>query len=417
MSGWLSRARDALSGRAAEIVPEPIQIPCPCGRTIETTRRESFQRVLCKTCGEPFFILPLDVYPRPLMKKVRPAKAPKPQRSTKSPASPDELVAKNASQSSSAATQPTSEVDSPQASFSQSVQQTLWQTGQTLRRQFTSLRIVVLSLLLVLGLTGWWQWSRAALSRAESDYTAAVEAGTAALQKKDLLSAAKEFERAAHAVDLLHRTDIAAEQARQQHRELTAINALLQASLPDILVSARQAKQKTDAAAAESDFAHLHIGRWVVLQTEITRSSADNAALSWEQRVQIDDDALSLAVSLPAFSKIPTKPPPPVQPVAGEPVEAKDRDAANVNQNEANNADPNVNDSEQREIIFAAQIKSLRWNVQKSQWDLDLNPTTGFLWANFDLLIAAGLVPDEIRTEAQLRALLLEQSRWIGVAP
>ena len=77
MSSWLSRAKEALSGREAEVAPEPIELACPCGRKVEAARRSEFQRVLCTGCGEPFFLLPLDVYPRPVMKirKVKPSKS------------------------------------------------------------------------------------------------------------------------------------------------------------------------------------------------------------------------------------------------------------------------------------------------------------------------------------------------------
>ena len=37
------------------------------------------------------------------------------------------------------------------------------------------------------------------------------------------------------------------------------------------------------------------------------------------------------------------------------------------------------------------------------------------LGAGVVVLLVAGLGPDEVRTEAQLRQLLAEQSRWIGV--
>src|SRR5439155_27381265 len=92
------------------------------------------------------------------------------------------------------------------------------------RCQFTPLRLIVLSLLTVIGLTGWWQWNRAARSRAEVDFKTAVERGQDFLAKKEFKHAAREFGRAAQDADRLQRTDIPAQQARQRHRELTAIN-------------------------------------------------------------------------------------------------------------------------------------------------------------------------------------------------
>ena len=59
---------------------------------------------------------------------------------------------------------------------------------------------------------------------------------------------------------------------------------------------------------------------------------------------------------------------------------------------------------------------SLKWNAAQSVWVLTLKSSTSCLWTDYDLLLATGLQPDELRTEPQLRALLLEQSRWIGAA-
>src|SRR5262245_41400572 len=128
MSGWLSRAKDALSGHAAESVPEPIELACPCGRKIEALRRESFQRVLCKGCGESFFVLPRDVYPRPMLKKVRkvkPAKVSTPAKAATLPKSgaPTEIA------------RPT--IDFAAVSL---------RAMAAVRRQLTPLRLIVLSL-------------------------------------------------------------------------------------------------------------------------------------------------------------------------------------------------------------------------------------------------------------------------------
>src|SRR5689334_2455802 len=142
MSSWFSRAKGALSGREAQAVPEPIEFVCPCGHRVEATRRSTFQRILCTDCGEPFFLLPLDVYPRPVM-KVRKVKPPK--------------TAVTAQSKSSVKSAETSDVTQ------QRVRPDLRAQGQAAivkaRAQFTPLRLIVLSLLAVIGLTGWWQWN------------------------------------------------------------------------------------------------------------------------------------------------------------------------------------------------------------------------------------------------------------------
>ena len=404
MSGWLSRARDALSGRAAETVPEPIQLPCPCGRIIETVRRESFQRVLCKSCGEPFFILPLDVYPRPVVKQVRPAKTPKKGSSPTTATSTKSATSlkDSASNKSASAAEPT--VTAPAIDIRKSAQQAV----QIVRRQFTPLRIIALSLLTVLGLTGWWQWHRVARSHAELDYKAAIEAGLAALEQKDFVTAAKEYERATNSVNLLRRQDIAAEHTRQRSRELTALNTLLQSTLPEVIKAADQTIKKSDASAAEHQFAQLHVGRWVVLQGELVRSaSTDGPPLAWEQRVETEDGVLLLTANLAAFSKVP------VVPTASAAASAT---IPNETTTEPNNSAAINDDPGRREIVFAAQMQSLRWNADQKRWELTLNPTTGFLWSDFGLLTEAGIKPDELCSEAQWKSLLLEQSRWIGVA-
>ena len=73
-----------------------------------------------------------------------------------------------------------------------------------------------------------------------------------------------------------------------------------------------------------------------------------------------------------------------------------------------------LNDLGQREVLFAAQVESLKWDAAQSVWVLTLKPSSGCLWTNYDLLQPTGLQPDELRSEPQLRSLLLEQGRWIG---
>lgn len=382
MSGWLSRAKEALSGREAEVPPEPVEIACPCGRKVEATRRPTFQRVLCKGCGEPFFLLPLDVYPRPVM-KVRKVKPPKTAETTKTKSS-----GKSATATAEAPATPRIDLHAELATALTKV-----------RTQFTPLRIIVLSLLAVIGLTGWWQWDRSARSSAEVDFKTATEAGMAALQKPDWIEAAQHFGRAAAAADLLHRTDAPAEQARQRFRQLTALNSMLTRSLLELIEAAKATRLRENALAAESEFANLHAGRWLVLQSEITplAAPATSPGVLWEQRIQLFDESLILTASLPVFAKV----------QATSSVPAATPDAPPV-------VMPAVNDLGQREIVFAAQVESLKWDVEKTAWVLTLKSSTGFLWTDYDLLLVAGLPPDELHTEARLRAMLLEQSRWIG---
>ena len=387
MSRWLSRAKEALSGREAEVAPEPIEIACPCGGKVAAMRRPEFQRVLCKGCGESFFLLPLDVYPRPIVKvpKVKPPKSAEPAKANSSDKSAPTAEAAPARKS----------LDLPAK---------LTAVRGKVRTQFTPLRLIVLSLLTVIGLTGWWQWNRAARSSAEVDFKTATEAGTAALRKLDLVEAALHFGRAAAAADILKRTDSPAEQVRQKHRQLTALNSLLTRSMLELIEAARATRRRESALAAESEFANLHAGRWLVLQSEITPPAdpAASAIAPWEQRVQIFDEALILTANLPVFSRI----------QATSPMPAAAPDAAPANDQPASVSA--LNDLGQREVVFAAQVESLKWNAEQTAWVLTLKSPSGFLWTDYDLLLAAGLPPDELHTEPRLRAMLTEQSRWIG---
>ena len=385
MSGWFSRAKEALGGRAAPPEPEPIELPCPCGRKVEALRREKFQRVLCKTCGEPFFVLPFDVYPRPVLKRPRPAKQ-------KQPASP-------------AKSEKPSVAETP-AKPAVDVKVVLQKAAVRMRSLFTPLRVIVVSLLIVIGGTGWWQWGRAARSLAEVDFKAALDEGQDKLQKKEFATADIAFAKAASAADVLERHDHHAEQARQWHRELTAINSQLQRTPIEILKTASETAKTAGPAAAESEFLNLNSGRWVVLHSEISPSAAGGSVTPWEQRVQLGTDSLIMTASLSVFGKVTGSTvavPASLLPMPNEVVVAPATAVAFVN------------DLGQREVLFAAQVESLRWDATASAWRLTLKPESGFLWVNFDLLSAAGLTPDELRTEAQLKSLLADQARWMGV--
>lgn len=406
MSGWLSRAKEALSGRAVETAPEPVELPCPCGRKIEAIRRDNFQRVLCKSCGEAFFVLPIDVYPRPVLKKARQAKPGKTSASAKSVTSKG-TNANSADAAEAVASAPLFDIARHVRNF-----------AHTVLTQFTALRLIVMSLMLVLGLTGWWQFSRASRSRAEIDFKTAVDAGQAALLKKDFVSALQEFARAGKAADVLQRQDSIAEQARQRQRELSAVTSLMQRSLSEILDAAQAARQKGNPAAAESEFASIHAGRWLVLHSEIPPPSSPDTLSIWEQRVQVQENILLLTATLPAFAQVSFAPSSTPQPLAN--ANSEPNANADANANAEPNAMPSVsplqpNDLGYREVIFAAQVESLRWDAAQSLWVLTLVPQSGFLWSDYELLHECGLAPDELRSEAQLRQLLSEQSRWIGV--
>ncbi len=396
MSSWLSRAKGALSGREAEVAPEPVEIVCPCGRSVEAVRRPAFQRVLCKACGEAFFLLPADVYPRPVTKvrKVKPAKSVEQTQSKSS-----------AKSAASSVTAPETAVAPERPGIDLSAE---FRAGLAkVRAQFTPLRLIALSLLTVVCMTGWWQWNRSAESAAEIDFKAATDAGMTAMQKPDFVEAAQQFGRAAAAADRLRRNDPGAEQVRQRFRQLTALNSLLTRSLFEVIESARATRLRETALAAQSEFANLHAGRWIVLQSDVTphADSASTTVLPWEQRVQIFDEPVILTGSLPVFSKVPA--------TSMSPSPAPNAEGAPPN---APLSQSPLNDLGQREVFFAAQVESLQWSDEKSAWVLTLRSSSGFLWTDYDLLLAAGLPPDELHTEARLRAMLAEQSRWIGAA-
>ena len=403
MSSWLSRAKDALSGRPASVVGEPVEVVCPCGRSIEAERRSTFQRVLCKACGEAFFLLPADVYPRPVM-KVRKVKPIKPTETIK----PTEQTSSKTSAKSASVSATASETAVvPARAVIERPAELLMIVGKV-RGTFTPLRLMALSLLTVVGLTGWWQWNRSARAAAEIEFKRATEAGMTAMQKPDFVDAAQQFGRAAAAADVLRRTDAVAEQARQRFRQFTALNSLLTRSLFELIESARATRQRENAAAVQSEFANLHAGRWLVLQSEVTPHAETNGskAAVWEQQVLIFDEPVILTGNLPVFSKVPA--------TALLPSTPANADAAQ-DETSAQNVSP-LNDLGQREVFFAAQAESLQWNADRSAWVLTLKSSSCFLWTDYDLLLTAGLPPDELHSEARLRAMLAEQSRWIGAA-
>lgn len=411
MSGWLSRARDALKGKEAAVLTEPVEIACPCGRKIEALRRSGFQRVLCKGCGEPFLLLPMDVYPRPVM-KVRKVKAPKEQAARK--AASKEAASKEVAPACSRL--PDINMRSLLAAI-----------GQRARAQVTPLRLIVVSLLAVVMVTGWWQWHRAAVLRAANDFRAESEAGWTSIQQREFTDALEHYRRAAAAADLLRRSDVEAEQARQRLRQLKVIQSLLPRSLVEVMDAANESRQKRGAKDAESEFATLHAGRWVVLHTRVAPANdashnstsqpdeqrKSSAAPVWEQQVDWKSSKLRMTASLAVFAKIPETSPA----LLAQPGEAAD--GANVHP-ETDAVAPQVvnvlDDLGQREVIFAAQLNSLKWDAANSEWVLTLDPASGFLWTDFELLAEVGLGPNELRTEAQLRWLLREQGRWVGAA-
>jgi hypothetical protein len=360
MSGWLTKASEALS-RGAAPEPEPFEIVCLCGQLHRGLRQDHAQRVVCQSCGHACFVLPADAYPQSASKQRKRRSAGK--------------AAKPAANVAARPVHPTdvSIADPP----TDSVSSTAAPLYGPRKKLLTPLRLVMLCLVGAVFFTGLWVVHRRGLDEAELTLTAAQESGLAALREGDFIAAARELEIACDALDLLGRDNRAARDIRRLRNEATAAGYLASASLYDI---ARHAEDmhKSDEDDAWKNYFEAHFrDSWLILDTYVAlapehdpveHEAADDAdsgrkAETPQVRAPYLIDYPLLIGERPAELELPT---PLFEPLAiGK---------------------------EPRRVIFAAQLEFYR--PEGDRWVVGLRPDTAFLWSDLGNYKALGFSDD-----------------------
>ena len=366
MAGWLSRATDAFRKEAAP-APEPYEVGCDCGGRVAGERSRTAQRPPCPSCGRLIFVLPTNVYPRPVKPDSKKA-------------APQSATAKSAAKHR--ASLPEFTVPKPPSSAKPKVEQNEAASRgdrsgiatEAREKRLTPFRLTVLAMVVVCGLTGWGLWHRHRVESAKSIVAKATEAGMQALQDRDFSTAARELERARQAVDLLKRTDAEAQAVRLLCREAIAASGLAHDSLFELLRKSMVEIKPEDQEATQ--FNRLYRGAWVLFDTTV---------------LVPEDSQQPCTLDMPVFYR-------------GQLVRIE------VNFTTLRQAAGQAHSGEPARVIFAAQLERLTPSAApQSPAVLTLKDQSAFLWTNYDNYAALGYHEERAEELKATRALLEHQ--------
>ncbi len=306
MPDWLSKAKHSL-GLKAEQQPQPFRVTCACRNEMTGLRQSTHQTLRCPQCGQTLFILPRDPFP--------PVKTEEKRRSSRSAifgtkvskptpeAEPNADARGDRARASVAATtaeppDAAKDVDRPKeiTEFvaAPKVLEPIFEPPKKRRRLlarfrrggraepkapkgmldkrllkrrtfFTRFRLVVLGLLAIVGVTGYFIIRSHRIDQAEIDLTRHGDKGLSLLKEHDNAAAVAELELSSEALDVLGWDNAHARLVRQAHREAVAINGLATAPLMEIV-----------DVAGEDRFNAGFKDKWIVMQTKAMRAAPPN---------------------------------------------------------------------------------------------------------------------------------------------
>ena len=385
MPSWLTTAREAVTGGTVSAKPQEYVIVCRCGREIAGTRGDDERTETCEACGTEWFVLPRDVYPRPVRAPQRKTPRPRPgvPSAPKPPAEPRVPPGTRAVRGAAAVG---NAAKTRTATAAGGLRR--WVRGQA-----TPLRLVLAALVLTVLLTAGWLVQQERLAAARRTFDAAGAAADALLAAKGYAGAADLYGRAADAADRSGATGRRAAVVRRRARELGAAGNLAIEPPFRIAGEAAAAGDTPSARAAWRErFAALYADRWVVLDTTAVRRTARRPATAG------DDDAGNTSAGEPAVALL--------FPLSAGTADVRfDGDLPPLADLPAG--------GEPRRVVLAARYRDCRAAVdpvtERTVWTIRLNPADAFLWADPDTLAAVGLV-DGTGPDAALAAVLARQA-------
>jgi|GEM_PF-2363828 len=264
-TGWFQRATAALS--RAEPISQRYEVGCDCGARLTGVRVPVAQKPSCPDCGTIVFILPATVYPIPSSVQRRWQGTETPERVVSFPKTKKfqsvseqrrEKERARKAKAEQAITQPQREPGKP--------------LSERLRKQITPLRLLMVTIMTGVMLTGWVLIRNARWDRAQRELQGALDRGHAALDAGDFTAAASEFQQATQALDILGRNDDVAAQVRRTARETSAAAQLSSTSLMESLEAWLQRKPGTAAATSWNSEA------WYLFDAELRPATAEEFA-------------------------------------------------------------------------------------------------------------------------------------------
>ena len=346
---------------------------CDCGGKVVGQRTGSHQKRPCPLCEHPVFVLPANVYPRPKPKFDPKKAAAKATGGTSSRSGPNAVVDDNPPPipTKASAPAPAQRGAERAASTPHTGQPTLLQEPS--RPLMTPLRLVTAAILLMSSLTIGGLWHRHRIEVAKATVTRAADAGMAAIVAKDFVKAAQELEKAHLAVNVIRRTDSAANDIRRLSREATAMAKLASSSLIEFL---NDTLAIAKPGQPQIRLSSLDKGAWVIFDANVLPDTEEDGRFIVDFPLVVDGTKVEIEIRSSTFRKLPHTD------ESGEPPR----------------------------VIFAAQLDQLSSpQGEPPKAVLTLNGTPAFLWSTYDNYVAIGYRPIDEENERQTRAVLEQQ--------
>lgn len=388
MVSWLAKTTQLLRRSSPPEPPAPFELGCACGHRVSGIRQPTSQAITCHRCGNLLFVLPLDVYPKPKVKK-----------STAKKAAPGPIVdVLSRSKAAQRMPVPSTQAKGPSAGHaadgtaphavapSPAPHEESKPAGPLpvlVRRPLVSrFLLIVLAIGGVVTATGYFVWQSRLNDRALVSLPGHLEAGAAALRAGDLPTAADEYRQAAWSVNRLGREDAESAGIRQKARELEAIVNLSGVPLYDICEEARRGAP-AGALKWTEKFNQLYRDSWIVVEGDVIQDTGPDGLGQAMVRFPFPIDSAPVVIDarLTALAALPAQ---------GGP----------------------------RHVIFAGQLASLTKEGTKNPlWLIRLKDASAFLWADFDTYQAMGLIPDAPGDANDARRILSQQADALGLKP
>ena len=372
MAGWLGRTT-SLFQKPPLPLPEPFEVECDCGGKVVGQRAANYQKPTCSNCRRPVFVLPLNVYPRPLPKS--PPKNTSPKKGGESKGTPTSTNAVVQDIPVNSPTKPTSGKKPVAGRATASPVET---EPELLREPrgplITPLRLVSVAIILVSAVTISGLVHRNRIETAKATVATSADAGMAAIKEGDFAKAAKELEKARLAVDLLGRKDQTADEIRRFSREATALANLAASSLTEFLEETLA--NATSGQTEPLRMASLDKNAWVIFDANVIPAAEGGNLLTVDSPVFLKKASVEIEIESVAISK-----------------------AARSSES-----------GENPRVIFAAQLEQV--SVPKGEPPksvLTLNGKTAFLWTSYNTYSAIGYRPHDAENEQQTKSLLDRQ--------
>ena len=406
MGNWLSRIDPRRGKKNEPETPPQYEVECVCGTRSVGLRRERYQQVLCKTCGEALFVLPINVYPEPPPEKPRakelagppkPPPLPRDGSPNAEASADDDLLAELSEESrrrekerilGGAPTVPqppkrlTRRERRKQAKQKKAEEKRKRAEDpltarvplrQRLRRVFSPFRMVVVSIIGLIAATVGWQVHQRNIDSARLTFENDRKDGLAAMASGDFRTAEELFVSAANAADLVGRDDVGAHRVRRLAIESAVINDLTDRSLFEAVQSASDSRGQSAAQRVVDVLAD----RYVVLETRVVPDGRT-------------DEGPRFGVEVPLFLN---------QTFVEAEVIGGEFEQLALSQDGSS-------------VIFAAKVESA-WFGQDAGQDflmLTLDADSVHLWTDKRTLAAIGLELDELTLKT-----LTNQSKLFGI--